>query len=74
MASKYVRDFSNIRMTDVALVGGKNASLGELFSALEDHSVGVLDGFAVTTRAYWRLLEENNLHAKLEEIFAHLDY
>jgi len=73
MTSKYTMNFSEIRMADVALVGGKNASLGELFRALKPKGVGVLDGFALTTDAYWRLLEEQGLRAKLEKIFSVLD-
>jgi pyruvate,water dikinase len=65
--------FSEIRMSDVPRVGGKNASLGELFVALRPREVGVLDGFAVTTDAYWRLLAEHDLRAHLERIFAGLD-
>jgi pyruvate,water dikinase len=60
-------------MSDVARVGGKNASLGELFAALKPRGVGVLDGFAVTTDAYWRLLEENGLREKLENALSKLD-
>jgi pyruvate,water dikinase len=66
-------EFSKIGMNDVALVGGKNASLGELFSALRPKGVGVLDGFAVTTDAYWMLLEQHGLRQKLEGIFSNLD-
>lgn len=73
MKSKYALDFSEICMGDVALVGGKNASLGEMFRALKPKGVGVLDGFALTTVAYWRLLDEQGLRAKLEKIFATLD-
>ena len=73
MKSTYTVDFSEIRIGDVARVGGKNASLGELFSALKPKGVGVLDGFALTTDAYWRLLEEQGLRAKLEKIFSNLD-
>src|ERR1035437_900039 len=60
-------------MGDVALVGGKNASLGELFRALKSKGVGVLDGFALTTDAYWRLLEEQGLRLKLVKTFSNLD-
>ncbi len=69
----YILDFSQIRMTDVALVGGKNASLGELYSAFSRQQVGVLDGFAISTDAYWRLLKEDGLKEKLEAILAGLD-
>jgi pyruvate,water dikinase len=60
-------------MGDVQRVGGKNASLGELFSALKPKGVGVLDGFAVTTDAYWLLLSEKGLRTQLEQIFSGLD-
>jgi pyruvate,water dikinase len=73
MSLAYILNFSEIRMNDVARVGGKNASLGELFSALKPKGVSVLDGFAVTTDAYWLLLEESDLRKKLETIFDKLD-
>jgi pyruvate,water dikinase len=73
MKSTYTADFSEIRMGDIARVGGKNASLGEMFSALKPKGVGVLDGFAITTDAYWRLLEEHDLRITLENIFSGLD-
>ena len=73
MKSTCTAEFSEIRVGDVARVGGKNASLGEMFSTLKTKGIGVLDGFAVTTEAYWRLLEQQNLRAKLERIFAKLD-
>lgn len=66
-------DFSEIKNSDVALVGGKNASLGELYRALKPLGVGVLDGFATTTDGYWLLLEEGDLRHRLETIFSGLD-
>src|SRR5579872_2930483 len=69
----YTAEFSEIRMVDVARVGGKNASLGEMFTSLKPKGVGVIDGFAITTDGYWRLLEEQNLRAKLEAILSSLD-
>jgi pyruvate, water dikinase len=73
MSTAFTLNFSEIRMTDVAKVGGKNASLGELFNALATKGVGVLDGFAITTNAYWRLLQELGLRNKLETLFSKLD-
>ena len=72
MAS-YILDFSQIRMNDVPRVGGKNASLGELYSAFGKQEIGVLDGFAITTDAYWRLLQEGHLKEKLAAAFVDLD-
>lgn len=60
-----VLDFSDIALTDLGRVGGKNASLGELLRALKPKGVGVLDGFATTADAYRRLLATQGLEAKL---------
>ncbi len=73
MKSAYILGFSEIGISDVTRVGGKNASLGELFVALKPEGVGVLDGFAITTEAYWRHLEEQNLRGKLEDVLSNLD-
>lgn len=69
----YTLDFSDIRMTDVSRVGGKNASLGELFNALKPKGVGVIDGFATTAQAYWRLLLEQGLEQRLRVVLSDFD-
>jgi len=66
MSMPFTLNFSEIRMTDVANVGGKNASLGELFNAMPAKGVGVLDGFATTTNAYWHLLKKLGLRNRVE--------
>ncbi|MDR0934109.1 MAG: phosphoenolpyruvate synthase, partial [Burkholderiaceae bacterium] len=48
----YVISFADLRMTDVPLVGGKNASLGEMISQLQNEGVRVPGGFATTSLAY----------------------
>jgi len=73
MALPYTLDFGEIGMQDVARVGGKNASLGQLFRELKPQGVGVLDGFATTADAYWRLLAERDLRARLEKILTGYD-
>ncbi len=70
---EYVLDFSQIGMADVGRVGGKNASLGQLFKALKPKGVGILDGFATTADAYRRLLDEAGLRDWLRAIFNDLD-
>jgi pyruvate,water dikinase len=57
----YTLDFSKISLKSLPLVGGKNASLGELFNALKPKGIGVLDGFATTADAYRSLLREREL-------------
>jgi pyruvate, water dikinase len=69
----YALDFSQITLDDLARVGGKNASLGELFRALRPLGVGVLDGFATTADAYRRLLATGGLDAQLRSIFSPFD-
>ena len=66
-------DFAEISAADVGRVGGKNASLGELFRALGPQGVGVLDGFATTADAYRLLLRVNDLSERLSRTFAGLD-
>ena len=70
---EYVLDFSQIGLSDVGRVGGKNASLGELFRALKPKGVGVVDGFATTAVAYRRLLSTKGLEERLRSSFDLLD-
>jgi pyruvate,water dikinase len=72
-SSAYVMDFADISLTDLAKVGGKNASLGELFRALEPKGVHVVDGFATTADAYRRLLATNGLEERLRSLFSPFD-
>ena len=57
--------FEDIGRSDVASVGGKNASLGEMVRTLGDQGVHVPSGFATTAEAYWRYLEANGLKDKI---------
>ena len=50
--SDYIRWFGDLSAADVASVGGKTASLGELYCALSQHHVKVPEGFAITAQAY----------------------
>lgn len=68
-----IKKFSDISMQDLPLVGGKNASLGEMFSQLSPKGIAVPDGFAVTAEAYRLFLKENKLEAPLRAILAQLD-
>ena len=72
-ASIYTLDFSDITHEDVGRVGGKNASLGEMFRALKPKGVGVLDGFATTADAYRLCPWTHGLEEKLRSIFQGLD-
>lgn len=57
----YIKPFKQILLSDISLVGGKNASLGEMFNRLSGKGVPVPDGFATTSAAFWYFLDQNNL-------------
>lgn len=65
----YIMPFANIRRKDVALVGGKTSSLGELFSM----GLPVPDGFAITAEAYKYFIRENQLDADIRTILRSRD-
>jgi len=74
-ASKpFVLDLNQVGSGDVALVGGKCASLGELFRSLSPRGVRAVDGFATTSEAYRLLLETDNLGKRLRELMRGLDH
>jgi pyruvate,water dikinase len=70
---EFIRWFSEIGMSDVASVGGKNASLGELFRELTPQGIRVPAGFAVTADAYRYFLREAKLDAVIAEAIAGID-
>ncbi|GAB2468035.1 phosphoenolpyruvate synthase [Hymenobacter qilianensis] len=69
----YTRFFRELTNQNVALVGGKNASLGELFNQLTPKGINVPNGFATTAAAYWLFLDENQLRQPLTALLASLD-
>jgi len=71
--SPYIRPFATIGIGDVATVGGKNASLGEMYCELTKQGVNVPDGFAVTATAYRDFLRAAGVDMRLREILAGLD-
>ena len=69
-----VLDLSEVGAADVELVGGKCASLGELFRALVPRGVRAVDGFATTSEAYRLLLKTDGLGERLRELMRGLDH
>ena len=61
-------------LNEVELVGGKNASLGEMISNLSSLGINVPDGFVITAKAYDLFIQHNNLHEKIAEILNKIDY
>ena len=72
-SSKLILWFKQISKKDVPLVGGKNASLGEMFSSLSEKGIIVPDGFVLTSQAFWYYLRFNKIDKKIKEIFSKLN-
>ncbi|MFP4103943.1 phosphoenolpyruvate synthase, partial [Coleofasciculus sp.] len=71
--NQYIRWFENLTSDDVSMVGGKNASLGEMIRSLKDEGVRVPDGFATTAEAYRKFLDANQLNEKIKSHLSELD-
>ncbi len=69
----YVMTFQELRKTDIELVGGKNASLGEMISELADLGVSVPGGFATTSQAYRDFLAQDGLAERINGALEGLD-
>jgi pyruvate,water dikinase len=69
----YVLWYDQLGMNDVARVGGKNASLGEMISNLSGAGVVVPNGFATTAEAFNEFLEQSGLNERIHSILDKLD-
>ncbi|HCM76526.1 MAG TPA: phosphoenolpyruvate synthase [Cytophagales bacterium] len=69
----YTLPFSSITMKDLKLVGGKNASLGEMIQNLAQYNINVPDGFALTSDAFYEFLNSNKLDKLLNSKLDTLD-
>ena len=72
-SARYIRWFSAISNSDVALVGGKNASLGEMYQHLTPLGVRIPNGFAITAEAYRDVLQKGNVWEALQSVLEGLD-
>lgn len=71
--TQFIRWFAETTMDDVPLVGGKNASLGEMVRELGSQGIRVPDGFAVTAEAYRHFLSSQGVDRQVREILSDLD-
>jgi pyruvate,water dikinase len=71
--AKYIRWFEDIKIEDVPLVGGKNASLGEMYRDLNQEGIKIPNGFATTADAYWHTVNVAGILDKLKQAMAGLD-
>lgn len=71
--NSYILPFKNINLSSLPEVGGKNASLGEMFNKLRSLGVEVPDGFAITVKCYNDFLSHNNLVKELKPLLDSID-
>ena len=69
----FIKTFNEISIEDVPSVGGKTASLGEMFRELSPQGVKVPDGFAITAEAYRNFLSTGGLDRKIDDLLRGLD-
>jgi len=72
-AAKFIRWFEEIRIEDVSTVGGKNASLGEMYQELTAKGIKIPNGFAITADAYWNMIKSAGILDRLKETMTGLD-
>jgi len=72
-SSPLIKRFDELGIEDIPLVGGKNASLGEMRRALSSKGVPVPDGFATTAAAYWHFLDTTGLRTLIGNSLGDLD-
>jgi len=68
-----IKKFKEIGMKDLPLVGGKNASLGEMYNELTIKGIQIPNGFATTSDAFWKFMKDNQLEKPLEDLLKDLD-
>lgn len=69
----YIRWFNELSIGDVPLVGGKNASLGEMYRELTPHGLEIPNGFAVTAEAYRYLVKSAGILPEMDRTLAGID-
>jgi len=70
---KYVKFFKEISLPDIPQVGGKNASLGEMYKHLAPKGINLPNGFATTAASYYYFLEQAGIRDSIEKILESLD-
>ncbi len=68
-----IKRFREISIADLPIVGGKNSSLGEMFSQLSSQGIQIPDGFATTATAFWQFLDFNGIQQPLQQLMKQLD-
>ncbi|MBX9695069.1 MAG: phosphoenolpyruvate synthase, partial [Cyanobacteria bacterium] len=71
--ARFIKSFEQVGIGDIALVGGKNASLGEMTRQLQKKGIRVPGGFAITADAYVHLLKNGGIFEQLQKALDGLD-
>jgi pyruvate,water dikinase len=71
--SRHILFFDKINIEDIEKVGGKNASLGEMYNQLSPLGISIPNGFALTADVYRLFRKENNIESVLTELLLSLD-
>ena len=71
---KYIKFFNQIGIKDIPVVGGKNASLGEMYQNLANKGIQIPNGIATTSDAYFYFLKESGLDSKIREKIKTLNF
>ncbi|HET9744714.1 MAG TPA: phosphoenolpyruvate synthase, partial [Chitinophagaceae bacterium] len=69
----HIKTFREVGLKDVANVGGKNSSLGEMFNQLSGKGIKIPDGFAITASAFSYFITHSNLEKPLQELMQRLE-
>ena len=72
-ATSYIRRFDEVGIEDVGLVGGKNASLGEMYQALRPRGINIPEGFIITADAFGALMEQKDIAKNIYDQLDALD-
>lgn len=73
LKSKFTLELHDVTLENLNLVGGKNASLGEMIRNLSSLGIAIPHGFAITADAYWEFLKFNDLEKSMRKIIGEID-
>ena len=73
MKRKFTIELQDVTLENINMVGGKNASLGEMINNLTSLGIAIPHGFAITAEAYWRFLKFNDLEKSMRKIISEID-
>ncbi len=72
-SQKFILWLDDVSLNDIILVGGKNASVGEMRRVFSKKNINIPNGFCLTAKAYRYFLESNNLKEKIKDLLSNLD-